>query len=248
MLCACQPRARSLTIFAATSLTDAQEELADAFEAEHPGLQVRTNYASSSTLATQIGEGALADVFASANALQMSRIGEAGLLRGEARIFASNRVALIVPAANAARVQSLDDLAQPDLRLVLALPGTPIRAYTDYLLQAAAAERDERYLADTLANLKSEEANVRLVLTKVLLGEADAAFVYHSDITPDIADQILVITTPERYQSEIAYPIAVLSHSRQPSLAAAYVDFVLSRAGQAILERWGLAPVADRAG
>ena len=246
-LCACGPRTETLTIFAATSLTDAQEELARAFEKEHPGITVRHNFASSSTLATQIREGARADIFASANAFQMERVADVGLLLGGARDFASNRVVFIVPASNPAGIASLDDLTKPGLRLVLPLPGTPIRAYTDSLLSTAAAERNEGYLNAVLANIRSEEANVRLVLTKVILGEADAAFVYQSDVTADVADEVHIITTPPHYQSEIAYPIAALSVTKQAELAETYIEFVLSPAGQSILARWGLVPIAKSA-
>ncbi len=247
-LCACGPRTKTLTVFAATSLTNAQEELAHSFEEEHPGITVKQNFASSSTLATQIREGARVDIFASANALQMDRVADVGLLLGEARNFASNRVVFIVPASNPAGIASLDDLTIPGLRLVLALPGTPIRAYTDSLLSSAAAERSEGYLAAVLANIRSEEANVRLVLTKVILGEADAALVYQSDVTADVADEVIIIPTPPRYQSEIAYPIAALSATKQSELAEAYIEFVLSPVGQSILARWGLVPIVESAG
>lgn len=241
---ACNQRTNTLTIFAATSLTDAQEELAHTFEEANPGLTVKVNFASSSTLATQIIEGARADIFASANAFQMDRVAERGLIHGKARNFVSNRVVLIVPASNPAKIQSLDDLALPELRLVLALPGTPIRAYTDYLLNAAAQERQKGFLVSVHANIKSEEANVRLVLSKVILGEADAAFVYQSDVTPDVIDELIIIPTPEKYQSEIVYPIAVLSVTKRVQLADSYLDFVLSPEGQSILAKWRLVPIA----
>ena len=240
----CSQTTKSLTIFSATSLTDAQEELASTFEEANPGITIKLNFASSSTLATQIIEGAKADIFASANILQMDRVAESGSLEDEARLFASNQVVLIVPKLNPNDIHSLDDLTKPNMRIVLALPGTPIRAYTDHLLNMATQDLGKGFFDSLLSNVRSEEATVRLVLSKVVLGEADAAFVYQSDLTPEVKNEILVIPTPERYQSEIAYPIAVLSASNQTQLAYSYIDFVLSSKGQSILAKWGFVPLS----
>ncbi len=245
LLSACGAQQTTLTIFAATSLTDVQEEWARAFESANPGVSVRSNFASSSVLTNQLLEGAKADVFASANAIQMERLASADLLQEPARDFASNRVVLIVPAANHAAIASLDDLTQPGIRLILALPGTPIRTYTDELLERAAEDRNPQFLDKLYANLKSEEANVRLVLTKTVLGEADAAFVYQSDITADIADQVRILPIDSQYQAAIAYPIAILATTQQEALAADYIRFILSPAGQAILASWGLLSVNE---
>lgn len=241
---ACGQSEDTLIIFSATSLTDAQEEMADAFAAAHPGVTFKMNFASSSTLATQIIEGAKADIFASANILQMERVAEAGLLHDEAKPFASNRVVLIVPSSNPRNIQGLADLTTPGLQLVLALPGTPIRAYTDHLLSAAAEDQEEEFLNSVLANVRSEEATVRLVLSKVVLGEAEAALVYLSDITPEVRDEIAIISTPVQYQSEIVYPVGILSEAAQKELAGSYIDFMLSSEGQSILAKWGFVPVS----
>ncbi|MCY4105146.1 MAG: molybdate ABC transporter substrate-binding protein [Chloroflexi bacterium] len=241
---ACGQTDDTLIIFSATSLTDAQEEMASVFAAEHPDINIQLNFASSSTLATQIIEGAKADLFASANILQMERIAEAGLLHEEAETFASNRVVLIVPSTNPKNIQGLADLTAPGLRIILALPGTPIRAYTDHLLSSAAADQDGEYLNSVLANVRSEEATVRLVLSKVVLGEADAAFVYLSDITAEVRDEIAIIATPVEYQSEIVYPVAILDEASPKELAASYIEFMLSPVGQSILAKWGFVPVS----
>ena len=240
----CNQTTKTLTIFSATSLTDAQEELASTFEDANPGITIKLNFASSSTLATQILEGAKADIFASANILQMDRVAESGSLKDEARLFASNQVILIVPKLNPNNIQSLEDLTMPGMRIVLALPGTPIRAYTDHLLNAAAQDLGQEFFTSLQSNVRSEEATVRLVLSKVVLGEADAAFVYQSDLTPEVTNEIVIIPTPERYQSEIAYPIAVLSETNQTQLAKSYIDFVLSTEGQSILAKWGFLPLS----
>lgn len=240
----CNQTTKTLTIFSATSLTDAQEELASTFEVANPGIAIKLNFASSSTLATQIIEGAKADIFASANILQMDRVAESGVLMDEARVFASNQVVLIVPKLNPNDIQSLEDLTKPGMRIVLALPGTPIRAYTDHLLSTATQDLGQEFFTSLQSNVRSEEATVRLVLSKVVLGEADAAFVYQSDLTPEVTNEIIIIPTQERYQSEIAYPIAVLSETNQTQLAKSYIDFVLSTEGQSILAKWGFLPLS----
>ncbi|RPJ35503.1 MAG: molybdate ABC transporter substrate-binding protein, partial [Planctomycetaceae bacterium] len=160
----------TITVFAASSLTDAFEEIGAAFEAENPGVDVVFNFGSSSSLATQLAEGAPADVFASANPKQMQVAQDAGRITGSPRIFARNRLAVIVPADNPAGIESVTDLAKPGLLLVLAAPGIPVRDYTDTMLD----QLGEDMKSAVLANLVSEEDNVRQVVAKVALGEADA--------------------------------------------------------------------------
>jgi len=221
-------------VSAASSLTDAFTELADAFEAEHPGVSIALNFGSSSSLASQIVEGAPAEVFASANEAQMRVVTGAGLSH-EPRVFAQNRIVVVVPAGSDA-VQSFADLARDGVRLVLAGAEVPVG---DYARQAiAAAEADvPGFEAGTLANVVSEEANVRAVLTKVELGEADAGIVYATDAAIS-GDAVRVVPIPEAYVSPAVYPIATVGED--PSAAAkAFVAFVLSPEGQAILARYG---------
>lgn len=246
MLAACSPKAagepsQDLTVFAASSLTDAYQELAAAFEAQNPSVVVLLNFGGSSTLSTQILEGAPADVFASANQAQMQLIAEAGLLAAPAPDFASNRLTIIVPADNPAGLQSATDLAQPGMALVLAAPGVPVREYSD---QAIAQLGDAEFQAAVYANLVSEEENVRIVVTKVALGEADAGIVYTSDVTPAVAGDLQQIAIPDEANVIAAYPIAVLAETGNPDLAHTFLDFVLSAAGQVILQSWGLGAVS----
>ena len=184
-----QPTSSEVIVFAAASLTDAMSEIARSFEAAHPGTTVALNFGSSSQLAAQLVEGAPADMFASANPTQMGVVVDSGRVDGEPELFATNRLTAIVPADNPAGIESLGDLAQPGIALVLAVPGVPVRDYTDEALGRLAA--DPAYgpaFADGFyANLASEEDTVRLVAAKVALGEADAGVVYTSDVTPDIA-------------------------------------------------------------
>ncbi len=228
---------QNLTVFAASSLTDAFNELAKAFEVENPGVQVILNFASSSQLAVQIAEGAPADVFASANENQMQVAITAGQVAAADSIpFATNRLTILVPANNPARVTALADLSRPGIQLVLAAPGVPARQYTDEIVAQQGADFAKLFYA----NLVSEEKNVRQVAAKVALGEADAAIVYTSDVTPDIANRVQQITIPAEQNVTAVYPIAPLTDAMQPELAQQFIQFVRSPVGQEILLKWGL--------
>jgi molybdate transport system substrate-binding protein len=229
-----------ITIFAASSLTDAFEELAAAFEAGHPGVMVIRSYASSSQLAAQLLEGIPADVYASANEKQMQAVMDGGLVDGQPRIFASNRLTVIVPEDNPAGLSTPHDLEQPGLALALAAPETPIRFYSD---QVIAMLGGEDFQAAVYANLISEEPNVRQVVTKVALGEADAGMVYTSDVTPDVAGRVQVIPIPDEYNVTASYPIASINTGSNFGLAQQFITFVLSAEGQAILQSWGFGSI-----
>ncbi len=238
---ACNPPAENeeVVVFAASSLTDAFEEIAIEFEAAHPGVDVLTNYASSSDLAIQLVEGALADVFASANQTQMTVAADAGRIADEPIVFVTNRLTIIVPADNPAGIETFADLANGGVQLILAAPGVPIRDYSD---QSIALMGDAAFQAAVYANLVSEEPNVRQVATKVSLGEADAGIVYTSDVTPDIASSVMQIEIPVELNVVASYPIAALTGAPSGSLAQAFVDFVLGPEGQAILQSSGFGP------
>lgn len=232
---------QTLTVFAAASLTDAFEDIAEQFEAANPGAEVIFNFGSSSTLAAQLVEGAPADVFASANVRQMEVAQEGGRIAGEPRVFARNRLVVAIPADNPASIETLHDLANPRVKLVVAASGVPVRDYTDAMLERLAEEvaYGEAYRQAFLANIVSEEDNVRQVAAKIALGEADAGLIYRSDITPDIADMVQALPIPDTVNTVAAYPIAITSDAANPDLAQAFVDNVLSRRGQAVLVSWG---------
>lgn len=222
--CQSKPDETEIVVFAASSLTDSFNELAATFEAEHQNTAVVLNFAGSSQLATQILEGAPADVFASANEQQMSLIEDAGFVEGSSHIFATNRLVLITPEDNPSDIQQVPDLARSNTRFVTAVPGVPIREYTETLL-AEFSEYDA-----IISNIVSEEPNVRQVVLKVALGEADAAIVYATDVTADVANQLRAI--PLDAPTIPAYYIASLNDND-------FTDFVLSDKGQAILQKWG---------
>ncbi|MBX3059514.1 MAG: molybdate ABC transporter substrate-binding protein [Anaerolineae bacterium] len=234
----------TLTVFAASSLTDAFTEIGALFEEQYPGSTVRFNFGASSDLATQLAEGAPGDVFASANARQMENAVAAGRIAGEPANFLTNSLVLIVPADNPAGIETLADLANEGVKFVTAAPDVPIRGFTDQMLDNAAADPayGEEFKTAVLANIVSEEANVRQLAAKVVLGEADAGVVYKSDVTPDIADQVQVIEIPESLNVVAVYPIAPINDSASPETAQAFIDLVLSDEGQAILSKWGFGP------
>jgi len=244
LLAGCTPptAADEVVVYAAASLTNAFEDLGTAFEAAHPGVTVTLNFGASSQLASQLAEGAQADVFASANPAQMQAAATAGRIERQ-QDFASNRLVMIVPAGNPARVGGLADLLVPDrLALVLAAPGVPIRDYADEALDRLAASEAALDRAALSTNLVSEEANVRQVVAKVALGEADAGMVYTTDVTPDVANQLETFEIPDAFNVTATYPIGLVAEAPHPALARQFIDFVLSAEGQAILAGWGFGP------
>lgn len=238
---------QTLTVFAASSLTDAFTEIEAAFESANPGVDVIYNFGGSSTLATQLAEGAPADVFASANTAQMNVARDAERIAGAPRAFVKNRLVLIVPADNPANITSLRDLANAGVKLVFAATDVPVRDYTDAMLEKLAADPayGAEYRAAVMANLVSEEDNVRQVSAKVALGEADAGIVYRSDVTPDIVGDVIALPIPDAINTLATYPIAVTDDSANPDLAQAFIDYVLSDAGQETLVNWGFYSVNE---
>jgi molybdate transport system substrate-binding protein len=229
---------QTLAVFAATSLTGAFAEIAAAYELENAGVAVTLNLASSQQLAQQLVQGAPADVFASASEGPMQLAEESGrIAAGSQQLFARNRLVVITPA-DETTVAALSDLARPGVRLVLADATVPAGHYTLQFLEKASASAalNAGYANEVLDNVVSYEQNVRAVLTKVALGEAEAGIVYESDATGAVVRRIPI---PEALNVVAAYPIAPIGDSARPELAADFVRFVISPAGQAILERHG---------
>lgn len=216
--------AGELTVFAAASLTNAFEEISAAFEADHPGVDVRPLVADGSqVLATQLAEGAAADVFASADETNMERV--RGLVT-EPRPFATNTLTIAVPTGNAAGITGLEDLADPDRIVVLCAVEVPCGA-------AAAALFDNAGIAPAPDSL---EQNVTAVLTKVAAGEADAGLVYRTDAA---AGDVDVVEAEGADEVVNRYPIAAVREAANPDAAAAFVDFVTGAEGQRILASFG---------
>lgn len=217
-----------LAVYAAASLGNAFDEISAAFAAENPGVDVLPIvYDGSSTLATQIIEGAGADVFASADQKNMTKVTDASLAASAPELFATNTLVIAVPADNPGKVTSLADLANGALTVVLCAPEVPCGAASQTLLTNAG-------LTVTPASL---EQNVTAVLTKVAADEADAGLVYATDVIGNAdVDSIVPDGAAEVVNK---YPIATLTASKNPDAAAAFVAFVTGSAGQAILADLG---------
>lgn len=232
-----------LQVFAAASLTDAFTEIGKAFETAHPGVTVAVNFAGSQSLRTQLEQGAVADVFASANKKEMdAAVGSDLVASGSAQVFLTNELVVIVPPTDPGNVHSLEDLARPGLKLILAAEEVPVGNYARQSLEKLNAIYGESYKDTVLANVVSNEDNVKQVVTKVQLGEADAGIVYMSDAVA--APDLKTITIPAAANVIAEYPIAALKASSSPSLAQDFVAYVLSPAGQSVLQKWGFTPVA----
>jgi molybdate transport system substrate-binding protein len=235
-----------LIVFAAASLNAAFGEIGIQFEAAHPGVTVVSNFAGSQQLSQQITEGAPSDVFASANKKQMEVVIAAGeVVSGTQQTFAKNRLVVIYPQDNPAGLTNIKDLSNPGLKLVLAAKEVPVGQYTlDFLDKA---ESDPAFQAtfkdDVLKTVVSYEDNVKAVLTKVALGEADAGIVYTSDVTGEDAEKVSQLAIPDALNVIASYPIAPIKDSKNLELAKAYIEMVLSQKGQDILAKYGFISV-----
>lgn len=226
---------RTLTVFAAASLSDVFEEIGERFEAEQPGVRLRFSFGGSQRLRLQLEQGARADLFASANLEQIGRAQSGGLVEN-GRSFASNALALVVPADNPAGIATLRDLADGDVRLVIAGPSVPAGALTRSVL--AELGLSEPGLADAvLAAVVSEEESVRRVLSKVELGEADAGFVYSTDALA-AGDTVLRLPLEETGMRN-GYLIATITNANEPELAALFRAFLNGEIAQSILAAAG---------
>lgn len=213
----------SITVFAAASLTGSFTQLGQAFQAVHPGVKVTFSFAASSALATQITNGAPADVFASASEKNMTQVVAAGDAANPTT-FAKNVMEIAVPPSNPANVTGVTDLAKSSVKVALCQPQVPCGTTA----------------AKVFANAKitvtpvTQEPDVKAVLSKVTLGEVDAGMVYVTDVRA-AGDQVKGITIPADLNASTSYPIATMSASKNLAVAQAFVAFVLSPAGTASL-------------
>jgi molybdate transport system substrate-binding protein len=217
-----------VVVLAASSLTETFTELGEAFEDLHPGTTVTFSFAASSELATQIEQGAPADVFASASPTTMALVSDAGDTADEPVTFVRNTLEIAVPAGNPAGVTGLADFAKKDLVIALCAPEVPCGAAADKVFAAAKLTPKP----DTL------EADVKATLSKVTVGEVDAALVYKTDVLA-AGDKVEGIDFPEAADAVNDYPIAVLADAPNPKAAQAFLDVVQSAAGGKVLAEAG---------
>lgn len=239
------PQPVTITISAAASLTESFSEIGQRFEEAHPGVSLIFNFAGSQELAQQISQGARVDVFASANQKQMDFVITASDFPGDAPVvFAHNRLVVIVPADNPASITDLADLANPGLKLVFAGAEVPVGQYSlDFLNRAEASGMfTPGFQQAVLDNIVSYENNVRAVLTKVSLGEADGGVVYATDAITAVGT-VKILDIPPELNVTASYPILALPNAVQAEWGRAFVDFVLSDTGQQVLKKYGFTPV-----
>lgn len=234
LLAACggADRRHVATVFAASSLTEAFQELAAAFESEHPEIEIRLHFAGTPQLVLQLREGARADLFASADRHQMEEARRNDSVRGESVVFARNELVIVTESGNPHRVESLADLARSDLRVLLCGPSVPAGRYARELIDRAAVD----------VRPVSEEPNVKSVIQKIALGEADVGLVYRTDAAA-AGDEVASVEIPVGQNVEATYPIASVGEGDADSAAGRFLAFALSDAGRSILGEHGfLAP------
>ena len=239
--------ADTVTVFAAASLAEPFRAVADAYEADNPGVEVTFNFAGSQALRTQLEHGARADVFASADWEQIAAIRKANLLGNTPEYFATNRMAVVAPVGSNA-VQSLDDLARPGVSIAIASAEVPAGVYARATLDLMAESADfpDNFAERVLANVVTHETNVRAVAQKVALREVDAGMVYETDAqATQQGDAFRVIEIPLQFNPAAEYPIAALGESANPQVALDFIEFVQGDDGQAILRGYGFAPPAN---
>jgi molybdate transport system substrate-binding protein len=220
----------TVLVFAAASLTDAMAGIEEAFEAEHPDLDIELNLAGSAALRAQILAGAPADVIATANQAVMDDLVAAGAVGGSPTIFATNRLTIAVAEGNPADVTGLEDFARPEPFLGLCAAGVPCGDLAD-----AALER-----AGVVPDVDTREPDVRALLAKIETGELDAGLVYASDAAT--SDRVEEIALPVDLAAESTYPVAVLAGAPCPLGARAFVEFLVSDRGREIVTRAGFGP------
>jgi molybdate transport system substrate-binding protein len=223
--------AAEITVSAAASLTAAFGAVTEAFGKAQAGTTVHTNFAGSSTLVQQIREGAPVDVFASADESNMQKLVDAGEVAGAPVVFAKNRLAIIVARGNPKKIGSVADLAKPGLVVSLCGPAVPAGKYAREIFAKAGVAVPE----------SSQELDVKAVVSRVVLGEVDAGIVYTTDVLA-AGDKVEAVEIPDALNVVARYPVAVLSRTKQPDLARAFVAYLSSADGQTILRRFGFLP------
>src|SRR2546421_6501757 len=233
------PSTITLNVFAAASLTESFNEIAMKYEKAHPNIKITLNFNGSQILEQQMADGAPADIFASADMTNMQKASDAGLV-GTFQVFVKNRLVVIIPANNPGNIGSLHDLARKGVKIDIGASSVPAGKYSLQVLDKMAKTSDygPAYESAVKANFVSQETNVKAVVEKVQLGEADAGFVYRTDVTPAVSSKVKVIDIPDSFNVIAQYPIAVTKNSAHTAQAQAFVQYILSTEGQDILEQF----------
>ncbi|MGI9061052.1 MAG: molybdate ABC transporter substrate-binding protein [Ktedonobacteraceae bacterium] len=240
------PAATTLHIFAAASLTESFTAIATKYHQVHPDVTIKFSFDGSQILEQQIANGAPSDVFASADQTNMQKATTAGLV-DSAQVFAKNRLVVIVPTGNPGKITTLKDLARKGVKIVIGAATVPAGKYTLQVLDnmAKATDYGPAYESTVKANFVSLETNVKSVVEKVQLGEADAGFVYRTDVTSAVSSKVTVLDIPDNFNVIAQYPIAVTKNATHADAAQAFVQYILSSDGQAILQQYHFLPTSS---
>jgi molybdate transport system substrate-binding protein len=214
-------------------------------------INVKFNFDGVPALRTQIEQGAYADVLVSANLKHMDALKAEGLVDNQTvKIFARNKVAIIVPNDNPANITGLKDLTVPGVKILMWIKELPIGDYALQVLDKLAADPEygPAFKESVLANVVSQETTVNRVVSKVALGEADAGFAFISDVSPQMVGKVTKIFIPDKYNAEGDFPVGVLLQSKYPAEAQAFIDVLMSSEGQAILDRIRIHPLYEEGG
>ena len=222
------PLSGKLTLFLAASLTDSFNALAREFTTQNPGVTITPNYAGSGALVTQIINGAEADVFASADEANMQKLVDAKLSSGVSKIFANNKLQIAVQAGNPKRIAQLSDLARSDIIVVIGAASVPVGVYAQQAFDRAGVK----------VTPKSLETDVKQVVAKVSLGEADAGIVYSTDVKAG-GSRVQGVDIPDQFNVIAKYPISVVKGTKNEAAATAFIDFVGSAKGRELLASFG---------
>jgi len=237
------PTAVTLKVFAAASLKPSFTAIQTQYHQVHPNVKIVYNFAGSQALVQQITQGAPADIFASADQTNMKKVTGAGLATGP-QTFADNSLSIIIPISNPAHITALKDLANKGVKIDVAASSVPVGSYTLQVLDklGKSSTYGLAYKSAVKANFVSQEDNDTAIVQKVQLGEADAGIVYNTDVTAAAASKVKFISIPATFNIIAQYPIVALKSSTNANDAQAFVQYILSSDGQAILAKYRFLP------
>jgi len=236
-----------LTVFCGAGLTGALSEIGGIYEND-TNISVEFNFDGVPALRSQIEQGAYADILVSANLKHMNALKSEGFINNSTvEVFARNKVAIIVPNDNPASITGLKDLASPGVKILMGTKDLPAGDYALQVLDKLAADPEygPAYRESVLSNVVSQETTVNRIVSKIALGEADAGFAFISDVSPQMVGKVTRILIPEKYNVVGDFPVAVLSQSKYPVEAQAFLDMIMSTEGQSILGKYGFIPAVQ---
>ena len=237
------PSPVTLNVFASASLKESFTAIANSYQQAHPGVMIKLNFAGSQILEQQIASGAPADVFASADLANMMKASGAGLV-GDSQVFVKNKLTVIIPTSNPGKINTLHDLANKGVKIDIEASTVPAGKYSLQVLDkmALSPQYGPAYVSAVKANFVSLETDVKAVVTKVQLAEVDAGFVYVTDAGA-AKDKVTMIQIPDTFNVIAQYPIAVTKSSAHASDAQAFMQYILAKDAQDVLQQYGFIAV-----